>query len=518
MTQKQPVVEVDKKITRFGYILNKKSLDDETLSQIKLDLTAKPFKMGKYGKFAKDNKFPLYVENGDYIGIPKYYGLEKFGQPDINRLETYKYPTFDMKYTGLLRPSQEVIVNKIFDGFNKQRGGLLIAGCGSGKTNMAIYIACKYKLKTLFIVHKTFLKNQVINRIKSTTNVQEVGIIQQKKVNVDHPFVVGMVQSLAKIDYNDEIFKDFGMIIIDEVHHMGAKNFSRVYQKMSARYMLGISAERRRNDGMYKIINWYMGPILHAEEQKPNDMVVVKKFRYKTSNKDRIKIVINKFIGEPDRSTMVTNLVHIKRRNRFILKMIEELFDQGKNVLFLSGRLKQVNLFYRLLNQNEYLRGNVGKYIGGMSEDDLADSATKQIILGTYSMAEEGLDIENLNVVILSTPKSAIKQSVGRILRKEIYEEHPIVIDIIDDDNAVFKKQSNTRDIYYKKQHYVIQEFKITDYKSKGYTNWDDTAAIKEALLQIPANKKFNCKKSGKQEMQKFFGPVDCDQIEFLDD
>ena len=215
---------------------------------------------------------------------------------------------------------------------------------------------------------------------------------------------------------------------------------------------------------------------------------------------------------------MVTNLVHIKRRNRFILKMIEELFDQRKNVLFLSGRLKQVNLFYRLLNQNEYLRGNVGKYIGGMSEDDLADSATKQIILGTYSMAEEGLDIENLNVVILSTPKSAIKQSVGRILRKEIYEEHPIVIDIIDDDNAVFKKQSNTRDIYYKKQHYVIQEFKITDYKSKGYTNWDDTAAIKEALLQIPANKKFNSKKSGKQEMQKFFGPVDCDQIEFLDD
>jgi superfamily II DNA or RNA helicase len=514
--KKKPIKDYDKKITRFGYIVNKKILDDETLTTIKKDLTAVPFKMGNFGKFAKDNKFPLYMENGDFIGIPKYYGLEKFGEPDINRLEVYKYPQFNMEYTGKLRPNQEIIVNKIFKGFDEKKGGLLIAGCGSGKTNMFIYIACKYKLKTLFIVHKTFLKNQVINRIKSTTNIKNVGIIQQKKIETNYPFVVGMVQSLAKIDYDDEIFKDFGMIIIDEVHHMGAKNFSKVYQKMSAKYMLGVSAERERNDGMYKIINWYMGPILHAEEQKPNDMVVVKKFHYKTSNHERIKTITNKFTNEPDRSTMVTNLVHIKRRNRLTLKIIEELFDQGKNILCLSGRLKQVNLFYNLLNKNEYTNGNVGKYIGGMSEDELAKSATKQIILGTYSMAEEGLDIENLNVVILCTPKSAIKQSVGRILRKDVYEEHPIVIDIIDEDNSVFKKQSQPRDTYYQKQHYNIQDFYVSDYKQKNYFDWDDTDSIKEALLKQPAKSKKFVK--SKSESKQFFGPVNCDELEFLDD
>ncbi len=509
------VQDVNKKITRFGYIINKKSLDDETLAKVKGDLTVKPFKMGNYGKFSKDNSFPLYMENGDYIGIPKYYGLEKFGKPDINRLEQYKYPEFDMQYLGKLRPNQEVIVNKVVKGFQEHRGGLLIAGCGSGKTNMAIYLACKYKLKTLFIVHKTFLKNQVINRIKSTTNVKEVGIIQQKKVQTDHPFVVGMVQSLSKIDYNDEIFKDFGMIIIDEVHHMGARNFSKVYQKMSAKYMLGISAERTRNDGMYKIINWYMGPILHAEEQKPNDMVVVKKFYYKTSNHERSKVIINRFTKEPDRSTMGTNLVHIKRRNRFILKIIEELFDQGKNILFLSGRLKQVNLFYKLLDQNEYIKGNVGKYIGKMSEDELAESATKQIILGTYDMAQEGLDIENLNVVILSTPKSSIKQSVGRILRKEVYEEHPIVIDVVDDDNEVFKKQSRTRDNFYSKQKFNMQYFKFSDYRVKAHFDWNDDTAIKKALTMVPDIKK---QQEKYQQEKNFYGPINCDEIEFLDD
>lgn len=513
---KKRVTDINKKITRFGYIINKYSLDENILGEIKTELTAKPFKIGNFGKYSGDNRFPLYVENGDYIGIPKYYGLDKFGEPDINRLETYEYPKYNMEYIGKLRPNQEIIVNKIFDGFEKQNGGLLIAGCGSGKTNMAIYIACKYKLKTLFIVHKTFLKNQVINRIKSTTNVKKVGIIQQKKVETNNSFVVGMVQSLVKINYDDEIFRDFGMIIIDEVHHMGARNFSKIYQKIGAKYMLGISAEKHRNDGMYKIINWYMGPILHAEDQKPNDMVVVKKFHYKTSNKDRSKVITNKYTGEPDRSTMITNLILIKRRNRFILKIIEELFDQGKNILFLSGRLKQVDLFYRLLNKNEFIKSNVGKYIGGMSEQDLSESATKQIILGTYDMAQEGLDIENLNVVILCTPKSSIKQSVGRILRKEIYEEHPIVIDIVDDDNAIFKKQSNTRDTYYRKQHYNIQEFKISDYKFKNYINWDESQKIKEALLQIPEKKFQSMEKN--REIKKFIGSINCNEIEFLDD
>jgi len=526
----------DKKITRFGYIIRKKSLDESVLADIKKDLTAKPFKMGQYSKFAKNNTFPLYVENGDYIGLPKYYGLEKIGKPDINKLETYKFPKYDMKYVGKLRPHQQTIVDKVCDGFDKQRGGLLIAGCGSGKTNMAIYVACKYKLKTLFIVHKTFLKNQIINRIQSTTNIKKIGIIQQKKAETNHPFVVGMVQSLAKIDYDDEIFRDFGMIIIDEVHHMGAKNFSKVYQKMSGKYMLGISAERKRNDGMYKIINWYMGPILHAEEQKPNDMVVVKKFHYKTCNKERNKVIINKYTQEPDRSTMVTNLVHIKRRNRFTIKLIEELFDQGKNILCLSGRLKQVNLFNKFLNKNPYLKGNVGKYIGGMSEEELAKSATKQIILGTYSMAEEGLDIENLNAVILCTPKSAIKQSVGRILRKDVYEENPIVIDISDDDNAVFKRQSNTRDTYYKKQNYNMQHFDISDYESKSskgsksskiskiFILWDDTKTIKKYLAQVPEIKNNNnphnstSKSKQKNEVKKFFGPINLDDIDFIDD
>ncbi|AGD92415.1 putative ATP-dependent RNA helicase [Megavirus lba] len=507
--------KIKTKITRFGYVINKKYIDDYELNKIKKDLTVTPFKLGKFNKFAKNTSFETYVENGDYIGIPKYYGLENIGEPDINKVNTYDFPVQNMEYTGKLRPHQEIVVEKMVKGFAEHGGGILVLGCGSGKTNIAIYLACKYKLRTLFVVHKTFLKNQVIDRIKTNTNVKEVGIIQSKTVKYKFPFVVGMVQSLSKIDYDDAIFKDFGMVIIDEVHHMGAKNFSKLYQKISTKYMLGISAEHNRNDGMYKIINWYMGPILHMEEQKPNDKVIVKRFNYKTSNKDRIKLIKNNF-DEPNRSAMVTNLVYIKWRNRFILNLIKQLYDQGKNVLFLSGRLKQINLLYKLLNNDEYISGNVGKYVGGMTEDSLKSSSQKQIILGSYGMAEEGLDIENLNVVILGTPKSAIKQSVGRILRKEVYEEHPIVIDIIDIDNPVFKKQSYTREKYYKKQHYNIQNFDVADYDLKNYNIWNDDKFLSKALTQIP--EKTSKKNNKKTKNNKTFAkPINVDDIMFME-
>jgi superfamily II DNA or RNA helicase len=477
------------KLTRFSYVVKKSDLDEADVDQLKLELTVKPFKQGNYGKLAKNTEFNLFVETEESLGIPKYFGIEKFGEPQVNKLEEYEYPTFDMKYNGELRPQQKMIVEKVRKGFEEHRGGLLIAGCGIGKTNMAIWLACKYKLKTLFIVHKGFLMQQFVNRVQVFTNINTVGIIQQDRVETDHPFVVAMVHSLAGRDYPHELFKDFGMIIIDEVHHMAAKYFSNVFKKITARYMLGISAETQRNDKLFKIINWYMGPFLHIEPQKPNDMVVVKKFNYETSNSARNKVIINRYTKEPDRSTMVTNLVSIKKRNRFILKMIEELYEQDKHILCLSGRLKQIRVLYKLLEKNPLIKGNVGKYIGSMKDKDLDISATKQIILATFDLAQEGLNIPNLNVVMLCTPKSSIRQSVGRILRLEKYEYHPLVIDILDN-NKIFKGQSNTRNRYYAEQKYNIQEYNISDYELEGHIMWNDSNRIKACLLEGPDPKK----------------------------
>ena len=476
------------KITKNGYIIDKKSIRQDELLKIRLELTVTPEIPSNFAKLAKPDPFRLYMESEKLISIPRFYGVSKFGNPNRNLLAENKYPKQKMKFNGSMRPNQVIIVNNVIKGLDSGYGGILVSGCGSGKTNMAIYIACKYRLKTLFIVHKEFLKNQIIDRIKTFTNCKKVGIIQQDKVNTEPAFAVGMIQSLTSRDYDRSVFSDFGMIIIDEVHHMGSRKFSSFFKKIAARYMLGISAESQRNDKLYKIINWYMGPILHHEEQKPNSMVVVKRYNFRTKNNKRTKLIFNHLTECYDKVAMVTNLIVIKYRNRLVANLIHIMHSHSKNILFLTDRRDHVDILYDLLEDNEYTRGHVGKYMGKMKQSDLDKSSIKQIILGTFSMAQEALDIPNLNVVILSTPKSNIKQSVGRILRKETYDEHPIVIDIVDADNSVFRKQSKRREQYYLSKSYAIQDYNVSDYDCDCDDNilWDDIEELERTILRSP--------------------------------
>jgi len=98
---------------------------------------------------------------------------------------------------------------------------------------------------------------------------------------------------------------------------------------------------------------------------------------------------------------------------------------------------------------------SVGYYIGGMSELELKNSEKKQIILATFSMSQEGLDIPTLNAEFLITPKTDIVQSVGRILRAKHIFSHPIIYDFVDT-HDVFQRQWLKRKAFYKKQNYKI--------------------------------------------------------------
>jgi superfamily II DNA or RNA helicase len=112
------------------------------------------------------------------------------------------------------------------------------------------------------------------------------------------------------------------------------------------------------------------------------------------------------------------------------------------------------NLIDYLFNKIELDNiSSVGKYVGGMKQEHLKESETKQIILGTYSMASEGLDIKTLTTLILATPKSDVVQSVGRILR--VKDNNPIVVDIVDI-HSIFENQYLKRQTFYKQNNYKI--------------------------------------------------------------
>ena len=130
-----------------------------------------------------------------------------------------------------------------------------------------------------------------------------------------------------------------------------------------------------------------------------------------------------------------------------------------KQVMILAHTKYLLNYLYDEITKRQI--GTVGYYVGGMKNEKLKESETKEVILATFSMAQEALDIKTLSTLILATPKTDVTQAVGRILR--IKHEKPVVVDIVDP-HATFANQWKKRRAYYTSQGYTILESRHDTY------------------------------------------------------
>jgi superfamily II DNA or RNA helicase len=113
-----------------------------------------------------------------------------------------------------------------------------------------------------------------------------------------------------------------------------------------------------------------------------------------------------------------------------------------------------------------------------MKEKSLKETEGKQVVIATYSMAAEALDIKTLTTLIMATPKTDIEQSIGRILRDK--HSNPIVVDIIDS-HGIFKNQWKKRKIFYKKENYMIVQNDNVGYLANS-AGWE--------TIYVPGQKK----------------------------
>ena len=150
--------------------------------------------------------------------------------------------------------------------------------------------------------------------------------------------------------------------------------------------------------------------------------------------------------------------------------MTKDNYELGRKVLILSDRRAHLDMMLENLLEQGIPSG---LYVGGMKPFDLHESQEKDVILGTFSMASEGMDIPKLNTIILASPKSDVVQSVGRIMREKanVRKFHPLIIDINDThpNFQTFKRQCIKRINFYKQQKYKImihkQDGTIEEYK-----------------------------------------------------
>uniref|UniRef100_A0A6C0LU91 Helicase ATP-binding domain-containing protein n=1 Tax=viral metagenome TaxID=1070528 RepID=A0A6C0LU91_9ZZZZ len=330
-------------------------------------------------------------------------------------------------------------------------------------TVMALKIISLLKKKTIIIVHKEFLMNQWIERIAEFLPTAKIGKIQGPQFDiVDKDIVIGMVQTLYDKEYATNAFSSFGLTIIDEVHRIGSEQFSKTLFKTITPYMLGISATVDRKDKLTRVLYMFIGDKIYSKPREAEDPVCVRAIQYKVDDAVFNETAID-FRGNPKYSTMISKLCDYNRRSDFIVRVIGDLIieEPEKQIMILGHNRSLLNYLYDAVVHRKI--ASVGFYIGGMKQEKLQESETKQIVLATYAMAAEALDIKTLSTLVMITPKTDIVQSVGRILRTK--HEKPIVVDIVDS-HDIFQNQWNQRKRFYKKCNYRIRQI-----DSKTYTN-----------------------------------------------
>ena len=470
-------------LSRNGYKIKKSELSASDLKILKKELTVNPFVVGDFGD-GNEKRFSLFMESPNSIYIPRFYAQDKFGKPTKSKMDEGE--TINLSFNGSLRSEQLPIIDLYQKACLEKGGGLISLKCGGGKTVLALYLIAMLQKKTIVVVHKDFLMTQWRDRIKQFLPEARIGKIQQSTIDIeDKDIVLAMVQSLSQKEYEPDVFSSFGLAIFDECHHLGAEVFSKSMAKVSSKYMLGLSATPDRKDGLRKVFEWYIGPMVYSSKKDINkDYIETRIYEYYDEDPQYSKIdkIYTKNGPKPCMPRMINNISYHLPRNLFINHIIQKEYEIGRKILVLGDRREYLNTTEKWIKEN--IGDIVGQYVGGMKPSELRDSQEKDIILGTFSMASEGMDIPKLNTIILASPKSDVVQSIGRILREtaDTRKFHPLVIDFKDThpNLSLFDKQCDKRIVFYKKSNHEIHIYGQEGSKTKLEKRKPRTKVAKE--------------------------------------
>jgi superfamily II DNA or RNA helicase len=416
-------------------------------------LTIRPRKVGDHpGDPPEPIKLFIDSPSTDLFGVPREYFLSNrkpHHEVTYQVTSGAEWPG-DVEFKGVLREEQEKAVSTAIMRMTSDRlGGLIRATPGFGKTILTCALIARLKVPTLVVVHKEFLVRQWQERLAQFVPSARVGRVQQDECDFkDKHVAIGMVHSLASRDYPREFMEWPGLIVVDEVHRIGAATWAPVPARFKARYRLGLSATPKRKDGADNVFFYHIGELLYASTEQrmrpkirrvPTDFHLVKTERFNPNLAPK--------------SLQLNFLCGSSARNKLINERLIMALEAGRKVIVLSERLKHLSALESELKRSwPASKGptpTTGFYIGGQTEDQLDVASEANCIFATYQFASEGLDIPALDTLFLATPVGDVEQAVGRILRPFEGKKEPIVVDFRDDRVAKFKRYAETREKLY---------------------------------------------------------------------
>jgi superfamily II DNA or RNA helicase len=480
---------MERLITTNGYAISKASLTEKETQELESALTVTP-KMNT--KFATKDMiaaatFKVFRQSPTRWYLPRAWGIERFGPAPSNIPEGLP---MTREFKGVPYEYQTAIIDKFMNAGN----GLICVPCGRGKTFMALSIAARIGRRFIVVVDKEFLMNQWKGEMEALIPGIQIGIIQEDRCQTGYverttAEIKGMLKAkglpttgtrdaqvarlgetpvlydcciamIQTIVTRDNIPLDgFGFTIFDECHHLGAKHFSKALQKVQTAKMLGLSATPTREDGLSKVFQWYLGePVYWEKVRDPDPTVEVKAVMIKTDDITYNTVPVD-WRGETVMARLLGNVIDCADRTREIVRWIQRLLaEPERRILVLSERIGHLNAIEAALPGT-----TISYYIGGMKEAEREEGArTSRVLLASYAMASEAMNIKTLNTVVLASPRKNVEQSTGRILRVQADKRtvQPVIVDVIDT-HSMYKGQWMKRRTYYRKCAYQIEEWQM---------------------------------------------------------
>lgn len=460
------------------YNIPKDILTAEELSKHITNLTLypkqEPQKKSRYGRREpKPDPILLYTETNTLLRTPRFYGMEHFGEPVRNNIQ--KGVDIDVKFTWKLWDdpvkntiNQVPIVDKVLAHFReKGYGGVISLPTGSGKTTMAMKYIADVGKKTLIVVHTMMLLQQWVSRIEAALPGASIGRIAGPTIDVvGKDIVIGMLNSLAIKTYARSVFSEFGLVICDEVHKLGAPVFSKALWKFShVKLLLGMSATVPRKDEMERVLFNVMGPMIHEASPATNvsRKVTVRTIRFHDGEQ---KICLQRDGETINFSAMIQGLIDDTKRDIKIKSILKSLIDEGRSVLALSDRVNHVKELTDWVKA-EYPDKRSVHYHRKLTTDQqqTVDSKFHCWVGATYHLFSVGMDLSYCDTILLLTPRSSVMQTVGRI-RNADGPNKPLIIDFVDMFGC-FKAQQYRRRKVYKLKEFMIEKDELPSAKRR---------------------------------------------------